>query len=91
MWQKSLRLNNPTFQTTLSHIFNLSLYQGLLPSDWKIARVTAIFKNKDDKSDPNNYRPISVVPTTAKIIQRRAVKLQIVKYLWRHLAFLYER
>ena len=52
----------------------------MLPSDWKIARVTAIFKNKDDKSDPNNYRPISVVPTIAKIIGK-AVKLQIVKYL----------
>ena len=52
----------------------------MLPSDWKIARVTPIFKNKGDKSDPNNYRSISVVPTIAKIIEK-GVKLQIVKYL----------
>ena len=80
MDNKLLHLSAPAIAPSLTHIFNLSLYQGLLPSDWKIARVTPIFKNKGDKSDPNNYRPISVVPTIAKIIEK-AVKLQIVKYL----------
>ena len=80
MDNKLLLLSAPAIAPSLTHIFNLFLYQGLLPSDWKIARVTPIFKNKGDKSDPNNYRPISVVPTIAKIIEK-AVKLQIVKYL----------
>ena len=80
MDNKLLHLSAPAIAPSLTHIFNLSLYQVLLPSDWKIARVNPIFKNKDDKSDPNNYRPISVVPTIAKIIEK-AVKLQIVKYL----------
>ena len=63
--------NAPDIAPSLTHIFNLSLYQGMLPSNWKIALVTTpIYKNTGDKSDPNNYRPISVVPTTAKIIEK---------------------
>ena len=77
MDNKLLHLSAPAIAPSLTHIFNLSLYQGLLSSDWKIARVTPMFKNKGDKSDPNNYRPISVVPTIAKIIEK-AVKLPTV-------------
>ena len=40
---------------------------GIFPSDWKIAKVSPIFKN-GSKSDLNNYRPTSVILTVAKII-----------------------
>ena len=64
---KLLRLASPIIAPSLTHIFNLSLAQGQMPSDWKIARVTPVYKNKGSKDDPGNYRPISVVPTVKKI------------------------
>ena len=76
---KLLRLASPAIAYSLTHIFNLSICQGVLPADWKTARVTPIFKNKGDKSDPNNYRPISVIPIVAKILEK-AVKLQLVTH-----------
>ncbi len=33
-----------------------------LPSDWKTAVATPIYKNKGVKNDVNNYRGISVLP-----------------------------
>ena len=39
------------------------------PSEWKTARVSPIFK-KGKKNDPNNYRPISVIPAVAKIFEK---------------------
>ena len=50
-----------------------------MPSDWKIARVTPVYKNKGSKDDPGNYRPISVVPTVTKIIEKN-IKAQLVNY-----------
>ena len=54
---------------SLTGIFNQSLLTGIFPSDWKLAKVSPIFKN-GSKSDLNNYRPISVIPAVAKIFEK---------------------
>ena len=45
----------------------------------KIARVVPIFKS-GDPSDANNYRPISVLPTMSKVIEK-IVHEQLYKYI----------
>ena len=77
---KLLKLSAPAIAPSLTHIFNLSLYHGLLPSDWKVARITPVYKRKGLKSDASNYRPISIVPTISKIIEK-SVKSQIMTHL----------
>jgi retron-type reverse transcriptase len=42
----------------LKNIFNLSLNTGIFPDDWKIARVTPIYKS-ESKTDCGNYRPMN--------------------------------
>ena len=63
----------------LRDIINLSFEKGQFPSSWKCAKVTALFK-EGDKSDKDNYRPISVLPTVSKVIER-AVHSQLYDYL----------
>ena len=77
---KLLHLSAPAIAPSLSHIFNLSLHHGTIPDDWKTARITPIYKNKGSKDDPNNYRPISVVSTIAKILEKH-VKNQLMNHL----------
>ena len=52
--------------SSLTHIFNLGTSTGIIPNDWKSARVTPIYK-ADSKVDPANYRPISVLSVTGKL------------------------
>ena len=52
----------------LTYLFKLSLKEGKLPSDWKHAEVTAIFK-KGIKTDPGNYRPVSLTSIICKILE----------------------
>ena len=52
----------------LGNIFNKSLETGTLPEDWKTAEVTAIFK-KGSKTDPGNYRPVSLTCIACKILE----------------------
>ena len=54
---------------SLSHIFQKSIKTSVFPDEWKIARVAPVFKS-GGKTDLNNYRPISVVPTIAKIFEK---------------------
>ena len=76
---KLLRVSSLIIAPLLTHIFNLSLAQGLIPKDLKLARITPIYKGKGDLDDPSNYRPISVISNLAKILEK-AVKVQTVNY-----------
>lgn len=52
----------------LQFIFQQSYDTSSLPSDWKKAMVTGIYK-KGSKSSPENYRPISLTCITCKIME----------------------
>ena len=52
----------------LQLIYQRSLDSGKLPSIWKEANVSPIFK-KGDKSDPANYRPISLTCVLCKVLE----------------------
>ena len=59
----------PVIVTPLSLIFNSFMSIGKLPSDWKKAVVTPIFK-KGSMSDCANYRPISQTSIFCKLMER---------------------
>ena len=54
---------------SLCSIFNCSIATGIFPEDWKISKVIPLFK-QGDRSDLNNYRPISIIPVIAKVFER---------------------
>lgn len=63
----------------LGHIINLSLHSSKVPSMWKIAKAIPIHK-KGAHNDPENYRPISVLPVLSKVLER-AVHQQLSAFL----------
>ena len=67
-------LINPLF-----HIFNLSFSTGVVPAQLKIAKVIPIFK-AGDKSSMDNYRPISLLSSFSKILEK-IVALRLMNFL----------
>ena len=63
----------------LCAIFNLSLRTGKVVSEWKLANVTPLFK-KGDKSNPGNYRPISLTSVVCKLMES-ILRDKIVEFL----------
>ena len=57
----------------LSLIFNESLSKGIFPSCMKLGEVVPLYKNKD-RSDKSNYRPISLLLTTSKLLEKIVYK-----------------
>ena len=67
----SPQISIPPTAISLTHIFNRVIETGYIPNDWKKARIMPIYKG-DSKLDPVNYRPISVLSTIAKVIEKAA-------------------
>ena len=76
---KVIKYLSPLISPIISHIINLSLNTGHFPDTLKIARVIPIPK-PGDKTNMNNYRPISILPTLSKIFEK-VVHNQLYSYL----------
>ena len=51
----------------LVKLFNIIFETGMLPSSWLYGRIRPIFKNKGDSSNPENYRPITILSCFSKL------------------------
>ena len=66
---KIIKENVDIISYFLYHNFNNSLSCATFPTSMKYADVTPIHK-KDDKTDKENYRPISILPNLNKVYDR---------------------
>ena len=80
---KVIKAASNTLAPILVALFNMSIDTRTIPSDWKSAVVTPIYKNKGVKTDVNSYRGISVLPPVAKLFEKVLAE-QIVCYLNTH-------
>ena len=74
-----LKRINSNIAYPLSIIINQSLNTGIIPDQLKTAKIIPLFKKNDD-SIFDNYRPIALLPTFSKILEK-VVYNQIYKYL----------
>ena len=76
---KLLKIAAEVVTPLLTQIFDKIICTSIFPNDWKLARVTPIFK-KGRKDDMDNYRPISVISVVAKIFEKLIFE-QLYEYL----------
>ena len=53
----------------ITQLWNLSISSGTFPDTCKIAKLKPLFK-KGTRTDPKNYRPISLLPLISKVLTR---------------------
>ena len=73
-----LKIIWPSISDSMFCLFRASLDQMKIPSIWKNANVVPVYK-KGDKSDPANYRPISLLNTSVKMVEKI-----LFKYIFNH-------
>ena len=66
----------------LDVLFQFSLDQGEIPTDWKEALVVPIFK-KGDKHQASNYMPVSLSSITCKLLEH-IIHSSIMKHFDQH-------
>ena len=53
----------------LTHVINLSVIQGVVPDDLKLARIVPLYK-RSDKTNVSNYGPVSILSIITKVFER---------------------
>ena len=81
--RKLIKIAGQHIVDSFLYIINDSLLNGTFPDEWKLARVTPVFKNNGDVDVMSNYRPISVIGYIAKMVEQ-LVRSQLVRYLEEH-------
>ena len=76
---KLLKTVSINISKPLAHIFNLSLDNGIFPEKLKISRIVPVYKSGDPKSC-DNYRPIALVNTLSKILEK-IVSISLTNHL----------
>ena len=79
---KPLKLAKEHIITSIRHLINQSFNEGEFINEWKSAKVIP-FHKKGDVNDVKNYRPISILSTSSKIIERIAHR-QLYDYFVKH-------
>ena len=80
---KLLNLAYSHISQPLSDIYNMSLKDQVVINDWKLARVTPVYKGKGSFEDPSSYRPIASVGHLAKVLEK-TVNDHLMSYLIKH-------
>ena len=70
---KILDLAGPVITDSLTYLYNLCIDKAYIPLKFKQAKVIPLFKS-GDPSNPSNYRPISILSTIAKPLEKHLQK-----------------
>lgn len=77
---RAIKRGPPSLLNLLARLFTTCLQLGYFPTDWKIARLCMIPKPNKDVTNPKNYRPISLLSTLGKTLER-VIKNRLYPYL----------
>ena len=55
--------------SVITRLMNMSLSEGIFPDSWKMAKMVPLLKG-GEKSDVNNYRPVSLLPLPGKPLEK---------------------
>ena len=88
IWQQQVRHHSSKiskgcfccYAYPLSEIFSQSLATGIFPDNLKVARISAIYKGKGSRSNPDNYRPISLLSVVSRLSEK-LVHEQLYSYI----------
>ena len=66
--------------TAFTKLFNIVFMTGIVPEEWSQGIISPIYKNKGDRTDPDNYRGITILSCFGKLFTA-VLNARLNKYL----------
>ena len=78
-----LKKSIPFTLKAISHIVNLPIRSSKFARQWKIAKVTPLWKGGGEKSEARHYRPVSLLSSLSRLVEK-IVAMQVIAFLERN-------
>lgn len=70
----------PVVKESVRHLFQTFLDSGILPWQWKVAKIVPLKKaNKDDYTRAKAWRPISLLSTLEKLLEAVVAERNVIR------------
>ena len=80
-----LKIAYPFITDSLTYIYNLMIAQNIVPHTLKAAKCVPLFKG-GSKDDPSNYRPISILSSLVKPLEKH-IQTHVMAFFEKHNLF----
>lgn len=64
----------------LSILYNRCIREGIFPTSIKRVKISPVYKGKGKKEDGNDYRPVAIIPTPAKVLEN-GISARLTEFL----------
>eukprot|EP00666_Eupelagonemidae_sp_cell4sb_P004246 gene4246-biopygen27018 len=65
-----LKRSGPGIADEIALLVNCCIKERRWPDEWKMAEVVPIWKKKGNRKEPKFYRPVSMLPAIARLVER---------------------
>ncbi len=79
---KILKKTVEQISTSLAHVFNMSLQEGIVPLEWKEANIIPLFK-KGSRNKSVKYRSVSLTSVICKLLET-VIRGHVMDFLIKH-------
>ena len=67
---KIIKLSMEALIHPVTHLINQCIRTNKWPNKWKLYKIIPLYKNKGDKTDVSNFRPVALLSSISKVVEK---------------------
>ena len=75
-----IKISREALVHPIAHLINQCFRTKRWPNKWKINKILSLFKNKGERTDIKNYRPIALLSPISKLAEKE-IQLQVNEFM----------
>ena len=64
----------------ITHMINQCIRTNKWPNKWKLNKIIPLYKNKGDRTDVSNFRPVALLSPISKVVEKE-IQIQVNKHM----------
>ena len=77
---KVIKMSKEALVLPITYLINQCICTNKWPNKWKLSKIVPLYKNKGDRTDVSNFRPVALLSPISKIVEKE-IQLQMNEHM----------